>query len=207
MNKMDVVVLIGGSGSNLQALIDSHIPNINIRCVISHNPEAYGLIRAQIANLPTMIIDHKAYSRPDFETALLKAIQKPNLVILAGFMRILSPEFMAQLPCPMLNIHPSLLPKYKGIDTHARALAANETEHGASIHFVTAELDGGPIVAQKKVPILPNDSPETLAKRTLEAEHILYPQVISWFAQQRLTYQSEQVLLDGAPLEKQGVQL
>lgn len=210
MNKLNVVVLIGGSGSNLQALIDSRMPEINISAVISHNPDAYGLIRAKNANIPTEIIDHKAYaSREAFEQGLLKTIENyiPQLLLLAGFMRILSPEFIQNVPCPILNIHPSLLPKYKGLDTHARALAANETEHGASIHFVTAELDGGPIVAQKKVPILPNDSPDTLAKRTLAAEHWLYPQVVSWFAQNRLVYHPEKILLDGSPLDKQGIQL
>ena len=205
--KMRVVVLISGRGSNLQALIDQAANGtlpITIAAVISNVRGVYGLERARQAGIPTLELDHKPYAeRAAFEAALIKLIdaQQPQLVVLAGFMRILTPAFTAHYHGRLLNIHPSLLPKFRGLHTHERAISAGETEHGASIHFVTAELDGGPLIAQARVPVLPNDDAETLAARVLIAEHRLYPQVIHWFAQGRLKLQGTQILFDDIALQ------
>lgn len=214
-----VLVLIGGNGSNLQALIDYQNQNQNqnqnqpyqIAAVISHRPEAYGLQRAKQAGIPTLTVDHKAYlNRADFEAALHGAIQdlqpQPKLILLAGFMRILSGNFVDQLGIPLLNIHPSLLPKYKGLDTHARALAAGDTIHGASIHIVTSELDSGPIIAQMPIPVYPDDDLKSLQNRVFMAEHALYPQVVAAFSQERLKYSDNAVTLEGKQLGPQGIQ-
>jgi phosphoribosylglycinamide formyltransferase-1 len=207
----NVVVLIGGNGSNLQALIDSELcSTYNIAGVVSHRSNAYGLERAHNAGIKTSVVDHTQFvDRSAFEIALQKAIAdfSPHLVVMAGFMRILSPAFIVSCPSPILNIHPSLLPDYKGLHTHERVLAASEKETGVSIHFVTDELDGGPIVAQVRIPIMPNDNIETLTKRVFKAEHWLYPQVVSWFAQNRLKNDQNVVTLDGKRLPPQGMQL
>lgn len=207
-----VVVLIGGSGSNLQALIDDtqqHHRSYSIVGVISHRPEAYGLVRAQNASITTTVVDHKQYDIAAFESALLTAVKaySPTLVVMAGFMRILTAEFVEQFPSQILNIHPSLLPKFKGLHTHQRALEAGETEHGVSIHYVTKELDGGPIIAQVKVPIFPNDVVDTVRDRVFTAEHWLYPQVVEWCAQKRLKCIENIVTLDGKRLGPLGLQL
>ncbi len=207
---LPVVVMIGGHGSNLQALIDNAGLDYQIVGVISHNPDAYGLTRAKSANIPTKVVDHKAYStRALFEEALLAAVNNfhPKIIALAGFMRILSPDFIQNSVAPMLNVHPSLLPKYKGLHTHQRVLVAKEKEHGASIHFVTAELDGGPIIAQVKVPVLSTDTVEELTQRVHLAEHWLYPEIVRWFAQNRLKYGTSGATLDGIPLDPQGQSL
>lgn len=206
-----VVVLIGGSGSNLQAIIDATQPyhSFQVVQVISHNPDAFGLTRAQNAGIATTTIDHRAFmSRASFEEALQRAIDsaQPDLIILAGFMRILSEGFVQDYTGKLLNIHPSLLPNYKGLHTHQRVLDAHETWHGTSVHFVTPELDGGPIIAQVKFAIEPNDSAETLRSKVQQAEHWIYPKVINWFAENRLKHQLNDVLLDGellAPMGKQ----
>lgn len=201
-----IVVLIGGNGSNLQALIDN-AADYQIKGVISHNPNVFGLVRAQNAGISAEVIDHRAYpSREAFEEALLVTLKTyaPKLLVLAGFMRILSPYFLDRCPIPILNIHPSLLPKYKGLDTHQRVIDNKEKEHGVSVHFVTKELDGGPIVAQVKVPVYINDTVELLSKRVFAAEHWLYPQIVRWFAQNRLKYSPHRVTLDGSPLGPQG---
>lgn len=212
MSKCRVVVLIGGSGSNLQALIDSKTLSeyATLVGVISHRTDAYGLIRAQKADIPTKVIAHADYpTRDAFEADLMQAIDgfKPALILLAGFMRILSEKFVTQYTGRLLNIHPSLLPKHKGLHTHQRVLASGDSEHGASVHFATQELDGGPIIAQIKVPVLPKDTEETLSARVLFAEHQLYPQVVTWFAQNRLKYDQNVVTLDGKRLTPQGMQL
>ena len=198
---MQGIVLISGSGSNLQAIIDRSTDiDLTIDCVISNNPNAYGLVRAQQANINTQVIEHNNYSsREAFDAALSKLIDKhnPEIIILAGFMRILTPEFTNKYLGKMLNIHPSLLPKFQGLNTHQRALDAGETEHGVSVHFVTDELDGGPVIAQERVNVLSSDNADSLAKRVLAKEHKLFPKVIHWFTQKRLKLEKNHALLDG----------
>ena len=189
--KLPIVVLISGSGSNLQAIIDAaqqDLP-VEIRAVISNKANAYGLERAQKAGIVTEVVDHTVYeSRQAFDTELARVIDRfePGLVVLAGFMRILSDDFVHHYEGRMLNIHPSLLPKYKGTDTHARAIEAGDSEAGCSVHLVTAELDSGPVLLQARVPIIVGDTPKTLAARVLEQEHKIYPEAIRQFAMQRL---------------------
>lgn len=208
---MPIIVLIGGNGSNLQALIDNMPQGLfNIVGVISHRPNAYGLERARLAQIPTAIVDHQNYqNRQDFDNALIKQIQafSPKLIVMAGFMRILSADFIGHFPGQILNIHPSLLPKYKGLNTHQRVLEAKELDHGVSVHFVTEELDGGPIVAQIKVPVLSTDNVESLTNKVHHAEHWLYPQVVGWYAENRLKFIKNIVTLDNERLDPQGKQL
>ena len=151
------------------------------------------------------MVSHKGYpDRESYDDALAERIDayRPGLVVLAGFMRILSPGFVQHYQGRMLNIHPSLLPEFCGLHTHQRALEAGATEHGASVHFVTEELDGGPLIIQARVPVLPGDDPDTLAARVLRQEHRIYPRAVEWFAQGRLRLDGGQVLLDGQPLER-----
>lgn len=183
--RLPVVVLISGSGSNLQAIIDTDLP-ITIRAVISNRADAYGLTRAEQAGIPTAVLDHKAYpDRESYDAALQELIDsyQPGLLVLAGFMRILGDGFVRHYEGRMINIHPSLLPRYRGLDTHARAIEAGDAEAGCSVHFVTPELDSGPIIIQARVPILEGDTPETLAARVLEQEHRIYPEAIRKFAE------------------------
>ena len=202
-----IVILISGSGSNLQAIIDAvaeHRLHVRITAVISNRADARGLERAQRAGLQTVVVDHRShFDRGSFDAALRDAIDvhHPDLVVLAGFMRILTAPFVDHYRGRMLNIHPSLLPQFRGLDTHTRALEAGVTEHGASVHFVTSELDGGPVVAQVQVPVEPGDTAQRLAARVLEQEHRLYPMVIEWFAQGRLQLRDDgKVSLDGHEL-------
>lgn len=207
MNKKSLVVLISGSGSNLQAIIDavaSKQINATIAAVISNRPSAYGLERATGANIKTIVIDHAEFAhREDFDTALSAHINdlKPDLVVLAGFMRILSDDFIEQYKGKILNIHPSLLPEFKGLHTHQRVIEAGKSVHGASVHFVDNELDSGPVVIQAEIPVADNDE-ETLAKNVLEQEHIIYPMAIQWFIEGRLTLVNNQVLIDNKPVEQ-----
>ena len=204
---LPVAVLISGGGSNLQALINGwqagELP-IELRAVISNRPDAYGLRRAADAGIPTHVLSHKAFgSRADYDQALAAVLGEfaPGLVVLAGFMRILTPEFVAGFRGRMLNIHPSLLPKYPGLHTHRRALEAGDSEHGATVHFVTEELDGGPPVLQARVPVLPGDDAEHLAARVLEQEHRIYPLAVRWLATGRLWLdETGRPVLDGRPL-------
>ncbi|HHW76634.1 MAG TPA: phosphoribosylglycinamide formyltransferase [Xanthomonadaceae bacterium] len=207
IRKIRLVVLISGRGSNLQAILDQaasgELP-ADVVAVISNRPGVHGLERARRAGVPALELDHKNFAdRSSFESALIELIDRyqPDLVILAGFMRVLTAGFTDHYRGRIFNIHPSLLPKFRGLHTHERVLAAGETEHGASIHFVTAELDGGPVIVQARVPILPGDDPDTLAARVLEQEHRLYPQAIRWFAAGRLRLDGERVWFDGQPLE------
>jgi phosphoribosylglycinamide formyltransferase 1 len=203
--RMPVVVLISGDGSNLQALIDAQ-PQwpYRIVAVISNEADAGGLERAQRAGIATEVVGHRGFTdRPAYEQALGALIDgyAPGLVVLAGFMRILTGAFVDRYAGRMLNIHPSLLPKFRGLHTHRAALEAREREHGASVHFVTAQLDGGPVIAQAHVPVLPGDHAQTLAARVLAQEHRLYPRVVGWFAQGRLRLSADgRALLDGAVL-------
>jgi phosphoribosylglycinamide formyltransferase-1 len=179
-----VVILISGRGSNMMSIVhavNNNLLPIKIAAVISNRPDAVGIEFAQQADIDTAIIDHKTFeSRQDFDTAMAIKIDsyKPDLVILAGFMRILTTEFVEHYADKLINIHPALLPKFKGMHTHQRAIDAGETEHGASVHFVTAELDAGPVILQARVAVLSTDTAETLADRVLEQEHKLYPEAI-----------------------------
>ncbi|MDF1759424.1 MAG: phosphoribosylglycinamide formyltransferase [Coxiellaceae bacterium] len=182
-----VVVLISGNGSNLQALIDAEKAGapFHISAVISNRPNAYGLQRAKQADIPHHTIDHTAYEdRASFDREMIKCIEQyqPNLVVLAGFMRKLTPSFIQAFPGKIINIHPSLLPKYPGLITHQRALDAGDTEHGVSIHVVTEDLDAGPLLAQLTCAIDPKDNADNLKSKVQALEHQLYPQVISGIA-------------------------
>jgi len=183
MSEQKIVVCVSGNGSNLQAIIDQiHRTNIaTLACVISNRPKAHAITRATAAHIPTRVIDHTQYeTREQFEQALIQVIDPiaPQYIVLAGFMRILSPLFIQHYAHRIINIHPSLLPKYKGLNTHERVLASNDTEHGSSIHLVTADLDNGPVISQSIVPILPGDTKEELTQRVLLAEHKLYPSTL-----------------------------
>lgn len=208
-----IVVLISGSGSNLQALIDAvekeEIPG-NIKAVISNKADVFGLERAQKAGISTHVVDHKKYdNRELFDGELIRQIEeyKPDLIVLAGFMRILTDSFVRRYEGKMLNIHPSLLPKYPGLNTHQRAIDAGDTEHGVTVHFVTAELDSGPNIIQAKVPTLKQDTAETLAKRIQQQEHIIYPIAVKWFVDGRLSMHENHALLDQKELPETGLVL
>ena len=210
MSTCDVVVLLSGTGSNLQALIDSTRTGdspARIAAVISNRNDAYGLQRASDAGIATRTLDHKAFEgREAFDSALIELIDtfNPKLVVLAGFMRILSADFVRHYAGRLLNIHPSLLPKYKGMHTHQRALDAGDSEHGCSVHFVTEELDGGPLVVQAVVPVESDDSAQTLAQRVHTQEHRIYPLAVRWFAEGRLILGEQGALLDGQLLAASG---
>ena len=181
-----IVILISGRGSNMQALVEAGLP---VRAVISNRPDAAGLAWAAARGITTATLDHKAFAgREAFDAALAAAIDgyKPDLVVLAGFMRILTPGFVQHYAGRMLNIHPSLLPAFTGLDTHARALAAGVKLHGCTVHFVTAELDHGPIVIQAAVPVRPGDDEVALAARVLAQEHRIYARAVRWFIAGRL---------------------
>ena len=183
-----LVILISGRGSNLQALLEASLPG-RIAAVISNRPEAQGLNLARQRGIEALVLDHKAYaSRDAFDTALAEEIDSrgADLVVLAGFMRILGGAFVRRYTGRLLNIHPSLLPVFPGLDTHDRALAAGVKIHGCSVHFVTPALDSGPIVIQAAVPVLASDDAATLAARVLAQEHRIYPQAVRWFLQDRL---------------------
>ncbi|GKW41623.1 phosphoribosylglycinamide formyltransferase [Pectobacterium parvum] len=206
----NIVVLISGNGSNLQALIDA-CKNRRLKgkivAVFSNNAEAYGLERAQNANIPTCVLNPEDFAdRAAFDAALANEIEQyePALMILAGYMRILSPEFVAQFAGKMLNIHPSLLPKYPGLHTHRKALENGDREHGTSVHFVTDELDGGPLILQAKVPVFSDDTEESLSERVKTHEHTIYPMVINWFLNGRLVMRDNEAWLDSIRIPPQG---
>ncbi len=208
--KKRIVVLISGGGTNLQAIIDAcklgEIP-ADVVAVISNKANVYGLERATRAGIANKVLSHKNFAtREDYDQALVAAIDEfnPDLVVLAGFMRILTPYFVQHFSGKLLNIHPSLLPKYQGLNTHQRAIDAKDTEHGVSVHFVTEELDGGPVILQAKVPIFAQDTADDLASRVHEQEHRIYPLVIKWFCQGRLKMQNEQAILDNNILPASG---
>lgn len=205
-----IVVLVSGNGSNLQAIIDAcknqQIPG-EVVAVLSNKADVYGLTRAQNANIPTITLSHKTFSsREEYDQTLITNIDEynPDLVILAGFMRILTPGFVQHYQGKLLNIHPSLLPKYQGLNTHQRAIDAGDTEHGVSVHFVTEELDGGPVILQAKVPIFTTDTVDDLAARVHEQEHRIYPLVSKWFCQERLTMREDCAMLDNIVLPVNG---
>ena len=204
---LKVAVLISGRGSNLQALIDAFGPKVQdspvtIVLVLSNRPEAPGLERAAQAGLKTEIVDHKTFaSREDFDVAMDREIRAAGaeFVVLAGFMRLLTPQFVAAWQDRMINIHPALLPAFPGLDTHKRALEAGVRLHGATVHFVRHETDTGPIIAQAAVPVLPGDDESTLAARVLAAEHQLYPLALRLVAEGRVRVEQDRVVISDAP--------
>jgi phosphoribosylglycinamide formyltransferase-1 len=207
-----IVILISGSGSNLQALIDAQqndqLSGGRIVGVLSNRADAGGIDRAKRAQIPTAVLSQATFEqRTDYDQALLEIIARwsPDLIVLAGFMRVLSSTFVTPWLGRLINIHPSLLPAFTGLDTHARAIAAGENRHGASVHFVTEALDGGPLIAYGEVPIMEDDSPKRLANRVLAVEHKIYPKVVALFAQNRLGFVEQGVTLDGKLIPKQGL--
>ncbi len=209
LNTCNIVVLISGSGSNLQAIIDGLAghPIARICAVVSNRADAYGLIRAEQAGIAQHVLNHKDFTdRLAFDTALISVIDQyqPDLVVLAGFMRILTPAFARHYTQRLLNIHPSLLPKHKGLNTHQRAIDAGDTEHGCSVHFVTEELDGGPVVIQAAFAIQADDNAEQLAQKTHALEHQIYPLAARWFAEKRLRLTEQGAVLDGQLLTSSG---
>ncbi|NQZ08782.1 MAG: phosphoribosylglycinamide formyltransferase [Algicola sp.] len=204
--KPSIVVLISGNGSNLQAIIDDcEAGKINgkVTAVVSNRPGAYGLERAQNAEIDAIELDHKKFdSRAQYDQALRQVIDEyqPDVVVLAGFMRILTGDFVNHYQGKMLNIHPSLLPKYPGRNTHQRAIDAGDKAHGVSVHFVTEELDGGPVILQAKVPVFEDDTAEDLAERIHEQEHRIYPMVVNWLCERRLTMTDGRAMLDAKVL-------
>ena len=205
---MTLAILISGNGSNLQAIIDaieSGQLNAEIKAVVSNNPEAYGLVRATRHNLHTWMIDDQDYdSRKRYDEVLRHYLESigPDYIVLAGFMRILSPGFIDAFEHRILNIHPSLLPAYKGLNTYQRALDNAETQHGVSIHLVTAELDAGPIILQASYAVEAGDSAEDLHRKGIQLEHQMYPQVLCWLGDKQLTIKEGQVFYDQALLEQ-----
>jgi phosphoribosylglycinamide formyltransferase-1 len=211
MGKRRIVVLISGSGSNLQSFIDrcaDESINGTLVAVLSNRPGVKGLERAAAAAIPNIVVDHSSFeSRSEFDAALADVIDSfsPDLVVLAGFMRILTPQFVNRFLGRLINIHPSLLPKYPGLHTHQRAIDAGDSEAGATVHFVTPELDGGPAIVQAKVPLESNDTAESLASRVLGFEHQIYPLAAEWFCQGRLELREGHVILDNELLPEDGV--
>lgn len=208
-----LAVLISGSGTNLQAIIDRIKQgdlDASIALVLSNRADATGLQRAHAAGLTTAVVAHGDYpDRAQFDQAMIKVLDAaaPDTLVLAGFMRILTPAFVRHYAGRLINIHPSLLPRYPGLNTHQRALDAGDVEHGCSIHFVTEELDGGPVIAQAVVPVRPNDTVDSLSKRVQSSEHQLYPLVLGWRSQGRVTLTDKGVLLDDQLLPPQGFHL
>jgi phosphoribosylglycinamide formyltransferase-1 len=208
MARKRVAILISGRGSNMAALIeaakDQDYP-AEIALVVSNDPAAQGLARAGAAGIATAVVDHRPFGkdRGAFDRALQAAIiaQRIDIVCLAGFMRLLTPWFVQQWEGRLLNIHPALLPAFKGLDTHARALKAGVSQHGATVHFVVPEMDSGPIVAQAAVPVRDGDTEATLAARVLEVEHRIYPQALRLLAEGRVTIAGGRCLIDGKPVE------
>lgn len=207
-SRMTLAILISGNGSNLQAIIDAIEAgrlNAEITAVVSDNPQAHGLSRATRHNLHSRVIDARDYaSRSDYDEALRHYLESiaPDYIVLAGFMRILTPGFIEAFEHRILNIHPSLLPAYKGLNTYQRALDNGETQHGVSIHLVTAELDAGPIILQASYAIEAGDSVEDLQTRGHQLEHSMYPQVLSWLSDNRLTIRDGQIYYEKALLEQ-----
>ena len=203
---LPLVVLVSGHGSNLQAILDRVAAGgllVDVRTVLSDRPEAEALRRAEAAGVLIETVTPAEYpDKAAYDDALLRAVDRhaPELVVLAGFMRILGPGFVRRHLGRMLNIHPSLLPKHRGLHTHRRALEAGDTVHGCSVHFVTQELDGGPVIAQAEVPVLPGDDEAALRSRVQDREHRLYPEVIGWYAAGRLRLDGQRPVFDGVPL-------
>lgn len=197
-----IAVLVSGSGSNLQAIMDASASgqiNGQVVAVFSNRPGVKGLTRAEDAGIPAEVVDHKQFdSRESFDRQMIEAIDsyQPDLVVLAGFMRVLTEGFVDHYYGRLLNIHPSRLPKYRGLHTHQRALDAGDKEHGASTHFVSAELDGGPVILQSRLEILDDHTPDSLASDLLKQEHVIYPLTVQWFCEGRIHLQGDKVVFD-----------
>lgn len=208
MSEKHIVVLISGSGSNLQAFIDAANENRlggKIVAVLSNKANAYGLLRAAQAGIDPIVVEHSDFeSREAFDRVLMSRISQyqPDLIILAGFMRILTPEFVKAYNGKLLNIHPSLLPKYPGLHTHRRALQNEDQYHGTSVHYVTDELDGGPIIAQARMTLDHRASEELVMQQIQELEHQLYPQVAAWFLSDRLVMRKDGIYFDNKKLHQ-----
>jgi phosphoribosylglycinamide formyltransferase 1 len=204
---LPLAILISGRGSNMVAIAQACAQgriDARVNHVICDQPGAAGIARARELGLATSVVERAAFADTSaFESALLRALdaQAHEIVALAGFMRVLSPQFVARYAGRMLNIHPSLLPLYRGLHTHRRVLAAGDAHHGASVQFVTPELDAGPVVLQSRIPVLPNDTEESLAARVQASEHAIYPKVIGWIAQGRLVWRAERLYFDGESLD------
>ena len=202
---MNGVVLISGNGSNLQSIIDNAKSiDLKICCVVSNKKDAFGLKRAAKVDIPCVALDETLFdSKLGFDQEIMKVIDnyQAEIIILAGYMRILSTDFISKYSGKILNIHPSLLPKFPGLNTHQRAIDASEKKHGASVHFVTEEVDGGPVIAQQSVNINSTDNSQTLAKKVLKKEHVLYPQVIGWYTQGKLKLLNNKTVI----LDKQSI--
>ncbi len=195
-----IVILISGRGSNMASILDARLP-LEVAAVISNEPTAKGLATAQRQNISTAVVSHRDFAeREDFDAALAMEINRhqADLIVLAGFMRVLTEAFVERYAGRMINIHPSLLPSFPGLHTHQRALAAGVRVHGCTVHFVSPGVDSGPIIAQAAVPVLPDDDEATLAARVLAEEHRIYPQVIRWICDQRVRLAGDTVLHDGA---------
>jgi len=208
MTSVRLAVLISGNGSNLQALIDAAADGTlkaEICVVVSNRAQAFGLERAQLASIPNHVVTHSEFDdRVAFDRALLNLLDDyaPDLIALAGFMRVLGSEFVQRYAGRILNVHPSLLPQFPGLDTHERALRAKVSEHGASIHFVTEELDAGPVIVQGKVAVHEGETGNQLAERVNAVEHRIYPAAVAWFAQGLLVCRDGSAWFDGEPLRE-----
>ena len=209
---MNIVILVSGTGSNMAAIIDAaptFAPPSQIAAVISNQPQAPALQRAASAGIATAVVDHKQFpDRQSFDQVLQETIDQyqPDLVVLAGFMRILTADFVCHYHPRLINIHPSLLPKYKGLHTHQQALDNGDAEHGCTVHFVSPELDSGAIIAQARLPTQPKDTATTLAQRVLQLEHQLYPACVRLITEGKLKLSGQSVLYNGQPLPKQGLE-
>jgi phosphoribosylglycinamide formyltransferase-1 len=208
-----IVVLVSGSGSNMQAIAQACVKNEidgDIIAVISNRPGVMGIQRAKEFKFETDVVDHTEFStREEFDVHLRRAIDEhtPDLVVLAGFMRILTPDFVRRYKGRLLNIHPSLLPKYKGLNTHQRALDAGDKEHGVTVHFVSEDLDGGANIIQAIVPVLDDDDEGTLRSRVQIQEHVIYPIAVKWFVEGRISIKKGDAYFDGKELPETGLQL
>lgn len=211
MTKTPVVVLVSGNGSNLQVLIDAAAAGtlpVEIRAVVSNRADAYGLERAARGGIPGHVVDHRQVaSSREYAAALQRQIDpyQPGLIVLAGFMRILHPDFINHFKHRVINLHPSLLPRYPGLDTHRRALENGDRLHGASVHFVTEELDAGPVIIQGTVTVESSDTADSLQQKVHNVEHRILPQAVRWFAEGRLSIAAGRVLLDGRQKPEQGL--
>jgi phosphoribosylglycinamide formyltransferase-1 len=206
-SRLPIAILISGRGSNMRAIAEAaaagRLP-VDVRVVVSDQPRAAGLEIAAALDIPTRVLSPRDFAdRAAYDAALVAELRayEPQLIVLAGFMRILSATFIDAFAARILNVHPSLLPKYRGLHTHRRALEARDAVHGVSVHFVTAELDGGPVVIQALVDVLPDDDETSLSSRVQAQEHRIYPQAVDWFARGRLQLLDDRVWLDGRPLE------